>query len=449
MTTPARRLALMLLFLVCFLGAVAGANWIVNPYGAWGTTIVDRAYRLPRRLGNEASERVSTAYRIRAERPTTLLVGSSRVVVGMYIEQGMEDGVFNASMSGASLTEIAAILRLATANPDLKRVIWGVDFYAFDERFAGFRQPETRMRLEGDEWQVMGLRIRETLLSMRALEDSRRVLKRAMGGRTKGPLAAPVPWPEEVIRARLADPGRPGLERADEAFLALQLTNWLANYSGYRPSDTLASLYDEAVARLRTAGIDVVAFVPPLSRCELEVIEQTGTWPTFQQWKRELLSAGPYWDFSGYGKLEREDALFLDAAHFWPAVGHAMLRQFLGEDCRRCGSAAQVVRDAGVWVDTATVDAYLARQEAARMTSRQGSDRCVGVVEKMRRARAGGAPGGGSASTWRLPAAETCRHRAADGRRLITPGRLPSSARRWPDAARAAGLGPDTRRCKA
>jgi hypothetical protein len=46
-------------------------------------------------------------------------------------------------------------------------------------------------------------------------------------------------------------------------------------------------------------------------------------------------------------------------------------------------------------VDTATVDAYLARQEAARMTSRQGSDRCVGVVEKMRRARVGGAPAEG------------------------------------------------------
>ena len=113
-------------------------------------------------------------------------MGSSRVVVGMYIEQGMEDGVFNASMSGASLAEIAAILRLATANPDLKRVIWGVDFYAFDERFAGFRHPETRLRLEGGERQVMALRISETLLSMRALEDSRRALMRAMGGRKKG-----------------------------------------------------------------------------------------------------------------------------------------------------------------------------------------------------------------------------------------------------------------------
>ena len=110
-----RRLCLMLLCLAGFLAAVAAVNWIVNPYGAWRSTAVDPAYRFSETTRNEAGERVTTAYRIRAEQPTNLLVGSSRVVVGMYIERGARDGVFNASMSGASLAEIAAILRLATS----------------------------------------------------------------------------------------------------------------------------------------------------------------------------------------------------------------------------------------------------------------------------------------------------------------------------------------------
>ena len=95
-------------------------NWVVNPYGAWRSTVIDPAYRVTGTDRSEAGERVTTAYRIRAEQPTTLLVGSSRVVAGMYIEHGAQDGVFNASMSGASLAEIAAILRLATANPRLR-----------------------------------------------------------------------------------------------------------------------------------------------------------------------------------------------------------------------------------------------------------------------------------------------------------------------------------------
>jgi hypothetical protein len=388
----------MLSCLAGFFAAVAAVNWIVNPYGAWPSTLVDPAYRVTKGPRNEAQERVSIAYRIRAERPATLLVGSSRVVWGMQLEHGAQDGFFNASMSGASLEEIAAILRLATANPRLERVIWGVDFYAFDERFAGFRHPETRVRLEGDERRVMALRIKEMLFSMRALDESGKVLLQVAAGRKKQPLSARVPWPEEVIRAELQAPGRRGLDRADEAALRAQLRDWVGNYSTYRPSGPLLAVYRDAIAGLTAAGIAVTVFVPPLSGCELEVIEQAGRWDTLQEWKRQLLVAGPYWDFSGYGKLERADWLFLDVAHFWPAVGHAMLRQFLGEGCRECGDAGPLLREAGVWVDTSSIDAYLDQQEARRAAGRHRAGRCAKVVEEMLRAeaRAARAPAAGA-----------------------------------------------------
>jgi hypothetical protein len=389
-----RRLRLMLLWLGGFLAAVTAINWTVNPYGAWRPTVIDPVYRVTGADRKEADQRVTTAYRIRAERPTTLLVGSSRVIVGMYIERGVRDGVFNASMSGASLAEIAAILRLATANPRLARVVWGLDFYAFDERFVGFRHPETRIRLEADERQLMGVRIKETLLSLQALEDSRRVVQRAARGRKEGPFTVPVPWPEEVIRARLENPDRSGLATADDASLKAQLTNWVANYSGYRLSHSLGSLFRRTVRDARAGGIEVVLFVPPVSRCELEVIDQTGGWGAFQEWKRQLVHAGPYWDFSGFGRLDRMDSLFLDAAHFWPAVGHTMLRQFLGEGCRQCGEVAAIIRDAGVWVDGATIDAHLAQQDAARRAARP-DDRCARVVGEMLRERHGAEPRSG------------------------------------------------------
>ena len=383
-----RRLRLMLLCLAGFLAAVAAINWIVNPYGAWRSTVIDPAHRAAR---SPRGERVTTAYQVRAERPATLLVGSSRVVVGMYIEEGARDGVLNASLSGATLAEIAAILRLATANSDLQRVIWGVDFYAFDRRFAGFRQADTRMRLEGDERQLMALRIKETLLSARALDDSWDMLLRARRGGKTSSLAAPVPWPGEVIRARLENPGRPGLDQADDAARKAQLANWVDNYSNFRLSGALRSAFRDAMADVRAAGSELVVFVPPLSRCELEVIDQTGSWGAFQAWKRQMLIAGPYWDFSGYGKLDRMDALFLDVAHVWPAVGHAMLRQFLGQGCEECGEVARIVREAGERVDATTIDAHLERQETRRTIARSRNDRCVRVVEEMLRAGATGA----------------------------------------------------------
>jgi hypothetical protein len=133
----------------------------------------------------------------------------------------------------------------------------------------------------------------------------------------------------------------------------------------------------------RAAGLEVTLFLPPLSRCELDAISQTGTWDTLQRWKRELLVAGPYWDFSGYGKLDRVDAYFLDVPHFKPTVGQVMLRQLLGTDCRQCGESARIIHEAGEWVTTATVEAYLARQEAMRAASDEPVDRCAPIVREV------------------------------------------------------------------
>jgi hypothetical protein len=374
----------MLLGLAAVLAAVAAINWTVNPYGAWRPAVVDPAHRVTGTARGEAGERVTVAYRLRAARPTTLLVGSSRVIVGMHFENHRQTEIFNASLSGASLAEIAAILRLAATNPRLERVIWGVDFYPFDRRFDGFRHPETRRRLEGSERQVLTLRITETLLSLRALDDSRRVLMSAVRRRPREAQTIPVPWPADVIRARLADPA-PGLAAADHALLKAQLADWVGNYSGYRASGALTALFRRAVADVRAAGVDLVLFVPPLSRCELEAIDQTGSWSAFQQWRRDLLATGPYWDFSGYGKLDRRESFFLDVAHFWPAVGHVMMRQFLGRDCGQCGEWAPRIRDAGVRVDGTTVDAYLARQDALRAAARREGHRCEPVVAEMLR----------------------------------------------------------------
>src|SRR5215475_2042665 len=66
-----RRLVLMLACLAGVLVTVVTTNWIVNPYGVWRTTVVPRAYRLTDAAAYESGERLSTPYRIRAERPNT------------------------------------------------------------------------------------------------------------------------------------------------------------------------------------------------------------------------------------------------------------------------------------------------------------------------------------------------------------------------------------------
>jgi hypothetical protein len=298
------------------------------------------------------------------------------------------DTYLNASLSGGTLDELAGVLRLATANPRLRRVIWGVEFYAFDEKFTGFRHPETRIRLEADERHALALRIKETLLNMRAFRDSRRVLLRAARGHKPASLRDPVPWPEDLIQERLASVSRRGLAEARPAKIKDQLKDWVNSYGDYRLVRSQVTLFQEEVADLRRTGLDVILFVPPMSDCELEMIDQLGAWDAFQGWKRQLLGAGPYWDFSGYGKLDRTPDLFSDVPHFKPVVGQLMLRRLLGMDCAGCGERAQTIWDAGVWVDATTVDAYLARQDATRTAIRERNARCAKVVEELLAAHA-------------------------------------------------------------
>ncbi len=367
MAPGSRRLGLMMGALCVPLAAVAAVNWLVNPYGAWRTALVDPIYQ--RQL--PGSERVQVPYRVRTERPATVLLGSSRVLIGMPIEQGCRDHVMNAALSGATLDEIGAIIRLAIANPRLRRVVWGVDFTTFNEHWSGFLHAPTYLRLRRDT----RLLVQETLLSMEAIDASRHALLTALHGPAELPSTwqLPVPWPESVIRRSLDELQAAPLDASRAAERDLIAGQWADIYSTYQLSAAQVDLFRELVGVIRRAGLELILFVPPFSEYELELIRQTGRWETFQRWKRELATVASYWDFSGYDELARTDAYFdpVGFCHFEPPVGEAVLRHVLGQSCDACGAAARRIASAGVWVDTSTVEAHLQMQDAERFARQQ------------------------------------------------------------------------------
>ena len=379
----------MLLAVLVFAGTVAALNWLANPYKAWRTAVHGGKYWGGRFDWDDLDVRVITPYRLRTEEPTTLLVGSSRVLYGMTILGGYRDGILNASLPGASLAEIAAVLKLAAPNPHLRRVVWGVDFYTFNEKYSDFPDPDTRARLERapSPWGLEALvKIRETLLSADALYKSRKILSRAIGVwifQRPLPATAAAPWPEPLIREKIGDPSERGLAAFDERALKTALGPWVTMYQGYRLSPAQLSLFRETVAAMKRAGLQALLFLPPMATCELEAINRAGQWESFQRWKRDLVDVAPYWDFSGYSELNRSDYLFGDLVHMKPTVGHVILRQILGQDCIACGPIAEMVRKSGVWVDRASVDRHLAAQEALRVAPDQRASRCARVVEDL------------------------------------------------------------------
>lgn len=310
------------------------------------------------------------------------------MLAGLFVEGGYHGGVLNASLPGASIDETIAIVRRARENGTLERVIWGVDFYMFDEHYGGYGDVETRLRVDGDT----RLAIIESLLSWDALDASLRTLRRVVAvGRSPAPApAVPMPWPERMIRESLAMSRGAGLDVADPARVQRGLSWGVKEFLNYEFSDERVEALREEVARTREKGISVIVLTPPLSEYELEKINQAGQWGAFQRWKRQLLAVGPYWDFCGYNQISHADALFEDTTHFKRPVGQVILRHVLGVGCRECGEIAREIEDAGVWVTKDTVDLHLARQDSERVARSGRSGYARAVEEAVRRVRVGG-----------------------------------------------------------
>src|ERR1700723_1525880 len=90
-------------------------TWLLNPLGATRCSFIDPIFRKIK------VERVAIPYLLRIEQPETVLLGSSRIRMGMRIEQGERDGVMNAAINGATLKQISRIVDVALRNPRLKR----------------------------------------------------------------------------------------------------------------------------------------------------------------------------------------------------------------------------------------------------------------------------------------------------------------------------------------
>ncbi len=359
MIESTRRLHLMLLALPAFLLPVAAFNWIVDPYAAWGSRLFDLT------LKKELPPRVATPYRLHVEQPEILLVGTSRVFLGMPIEQGYRDGILNAAMPGETIDETVAIVDVALRNPKLKRLIWGADFVVFNDLYHGFQQPEMNMplRLRRDPH----LMIRETLLSLDVLEDSRALLSQAFNGRPVRDRELPaLPWPQEVIEQTLAQYRASEIDAEYYRILSTAIRDWIPGLAGYRLSKRSLELFSSTIARAHERGIAVTFFSPPLSEYELELIRQVGQWETFLDWKRALAAVDPYWDFAGYTRLSAEDKFFLDPLHFKPAVGQLILRCLLDEPCTDSDDLATIVTEAATRIDAAGIEDELARQDRAR-----------------------------------------------------------------------------------
>jgi len=340
-------------------------NYVVNPYGAWRIALINPIFR------KLTGDRAQMPYQLRTTTPETVLIGSSRVQVGMRIEQGYRDGVLNASVGAATMADLARIIDVALRNPRLKRIVWGVDFYAFNARIHRVN-PTFEARVAFSPSSL----IEDSLLSLGALGDSFDMLKRTVRGRRRLPttMTSNIPWPMELICDQLAATQAHGLAMVPQTNIETglaQVQSWF--YSNYVFSPEVAMRFRGIVERAQAHHIDVILFVPPMSEYELELIRQGGHWSDFERFKHAVAAVAPVWDFAAYNSISHTDNLFLDVLHLKPAAGNELLRIMFGLDASSaCGEDAKIIAKSAVRLDPSSIDALLSEEE--RMRDQAASD---------------------------------------------------------------------------
>ncbi len=369
----ARRPFIMLLLAAAIAFGCAAFNFLIDPYGAWGTGLVPPAF------GKINDERLQIPYLLRTSEPSTILVGNSRVAWGIPIEEGYRDGVLNAGILGATVPEATRIINDALAGKHLKRIVWFVDFLAFSDHYNKV-DPRFDARLSGS----LEAKIEETLFSLNALGDSFDTLKRALGGRSRlrRTRTVAIPWPMDFICSSLNTRATSDLSTVPDFVLATQLTrNW---YTDYRISPALVRLFTDTLRKARAQGVDVVLVMAPMSQYELEFLRQSGQWQKFQDFKRMIAAHGPVWDFTGYNAIAHDDRMFRDATHMEPAVGQMVLRIVLGLDSTPCNAPTAAIAESGVLIQPSSLEAALATQDQMRRAANDPSSRYSRMATRIR-----------------------------------------------------------------
>ena len=356
--TPGRFCLIWLGALVLTLAAVAGFDAAIDPYDVLG---------MPRLAGFNAlkpeaapHEMMAKTYQVARIRPVTVLLGTSRVDLGLDPRSPLWPRsmrpVYNFGVDGAAEPTVLADLRKAAATGRLRHAYVLLDFEDFlwpagyeADATAHYRHTRDGRAILVGPWQRLHDMALSTL-TLAAFEDSVATLL----GQYENP--PPITLTRHGFttdadfrsEAQAAGPYDLFAQKAGFAMQqALRGARSLANRHGALPQigDVRAM-----IAFCRRHDITLTLIVPPFHVGLLEIFRKAGLWPDFLQWQRDLVALLPrdggtsvtLWNFSGANRYTTDPVprrpgdvgetvrWYWEFTHFKPALGERMLARMLG-----------------------------------------------------------------------------------------------------------------------
>lgn len=350
-------------FLLSFLGTtslllagMAGLNVVVDPYTSWNSPALPGVYDF-------TTSRVGKGEIFDKFRGDTVLVGNSRVMLGVRGDGKSANPPCNLGVSGASYGELQEILRCCLERDGIRRILFFVDFQTFREEYE-FKESFAMSRFNPHKGKVD--HAFDLVWNYHTSQDSFEKLALVFRGIAPEYTATACPIPERMT--------------ADES-LPVRSEKILRNVTaegqgGFRYAPETVEKLRALIRRCNAQSVELVLAINPTHATFLETVWHAGMWPEYQSWIRHLTrvveeeSQGQValWDFNGFhkytmepliqpnGAAARELRWFWEPSHFTCEIGDLMVQRINAD------SAAD--GEFGVRLRSSMVDGHLARMEA-------------------------------------------------------------------------------------
>lgn len=384
---------------------VAAFNIIMDPYNVFKLVDIEGINHEKPMLDEHI--RLSMAYELRHENPRSVILGSSRAMRQLYCSHpGWSDDdrpCYNMGFLLANAYEVERYFQHANRNSSIKKVVYGLDFYMFNNNninIHGF--DESRLSV-GPDGRPQFYPISDLLAMIISIDATKDSLETLLGQQeNKGTTMYPGRPPENGLPPELAVPPEKQWDTfmghsvgvVTSGYLVGESCDYRLHKKGPRGQDMLGSL--ESMAKTaRNQGIKMHLFISPVHAYLEETKSFLGLWPYYEDWKRELVrittDAGEnvtLWDFSGYNTIttdppptpdgKRTLNWYWDCHHYKKSVGDMILDRIL----RTGASENAIPPDFGIRLTTENIEAHLAHIRQQQRLYRDSNNRELRVFEE-------------------------------------------------------------------
>ena len=280
--------------------------------------------------------------------------------MGITTKQGIETNhpglpknftTYNLGIDGSNTYEILRYLEHTYTNqPNLKKVIMGVDHYMFND-FYQLQDSFVEKRL--NKTHIIGTDLLNALFSQDAIIASKNTIKENLTetNNTKGLTYGHdgfLPYPHH----------NPKDGKTPWRFNTI-INQYFGFHPRYKLSDDRFNDLQKIVEFCRQRNIELIIFISPAHATQWETVRVTGRWDSYEEWKRKMVAITPVWDFSGYNSITTQPIKpvmnnYVDNSHYSPPIGAFVLNRVLSHNVE------QVPKDFGVLMTPDNIEQHLA-----------------------------------------------------------------------------------------